>query len=135
MYVHCVVDMSLGLCVEWAKSRARAFRWKEELMLISEEMRRSVEFCRTMARIWDSRKDLRSKDLRIESHILEGIRAYAVEQAETERKRASIWTADWLSLQERGREVLDKSLKEIEEDIALTTIVVPEMDPLDLDVD
>ena len=49
--------------------------------------------------------------------------------------RASTWTADWLSLQERGRAVLEKSLKEIEEDIALTTIVVPEMDPLDLDVE
>ena len=83
----CCIDVSLGLCVEWAKSRARAFRWKEELMLISEEMRRSVEFSRTMARIWDNRKNLR-KDLLIDSHILEGIRAYTVEQAETERKRA-----------------------------------------------
>jgi hypothetical protein len=120
--------------VEWAKARARAFRWKEEVMLISEEMRRSVEFCRTMAKIWDARKDSR-KDLPADSHIYEGIRAYAIEQADTERKRAATWMADWLKLQERAREVLDKSLKEIEEDIALTTIIVPEMDPLDLDVD
>ena len=36
--------MESDLRVEWLKCRARASRWKEEIQLVEEEMRRSLEF-------------------------------------------------------------------------------------------
>ena len=31
-------EFNESMCVEWAKARARMMRWKEELMLVQEEM-------------------------------------------------------------------------------------------------
>ncbi|KAJ7885141.1 hypothetical protein B0H14DRAFT_2564086 [Mycena olivaceomarginata] len=41
--------------IEWTKARARADRWREELILLEEEMRRVLEFCGWKARWWDER--------------------------------------------------------------------------------
>ncbi|KAF7367949.1 hypothetical protein MSAN_00860000 [Mycena sanguinolenta] len=38
--------------VEWMKAHARADRWREELILVEEEMRRVLEFCAWKARWW-----------------------------------------------------------------------------------
>ena len=35
--------------VEWAKSRARMMRWKEELLIVQEEMRRVLVYLRWRA--------------------------------------------------------------------------------------
>jgi hypothetical protein len=35
----------LALRVEWAKAKARAARWEEEVVLLDEEMRRVIQFC------------------------------------------------------------------------------------------
>lgn len=42
----------LGLRVEWAKSRARALRWIEELTLLREEMRRVLTYFQWKAQWW-----------------------------------------------------------------------------------
>ncbi|KAF7303547.1 hypothetical protein MIND_00583900 [Mycena indigotica] len=41
-----------SLRVEWAKARARAKRWAEEVELLQEEMRRVLEFCSWRAGRW-----------------------------------------------------------------------------------
>ncbi|KAJ7601666.1 hypothetical protein DFH06DRAFT_939375, partial [Mycena polygramma] len=41
--------------VEWMRARARAERWREEVILVEEEMRRVLEFCRWKAQWWKDR--------------------------------------------------------------------------------
>ncbi|KAG2122912.1 hypothetical protein DEU56DRAFT_873540 [Suillus clintonianus] len=53
-----------GLWVEWCKARARMMRWKEEIELLREEMRRVLQFLQWHA-LW------------------EGVVAYATRQAQT----------------------------------------------------
>jgi hypothetical protein len=43
---------TLGVRVEWLKLRARAARWREEILLLEEEMRRAIEFCDWKQRWW-----------------------------------------------------------------------------------
>ena len=38
--------------VEWSKSKARAERWREEVILLSEEMRRVLVYFEWKARWW-----------------------------------------------------------------------------------
>jgi len=68
---------------EWAKSRARANRSSEEVMMVREEMRRLVEFLMWMARVWSERQ---SKRVVGDKALAEGLVAYAVEQAALQRR-------------------------------------------------
>jgi hypothetical protein len=122
-----------GLRAEWAKARARALRWKEEVVLLEEEMRRSIQFCRTMVSRWKTRKEQQRSQVPL--HVAEGMKAYAIEQMETEELRGNTWAAAWMDIRARAQVVLKKSLREEgEEDISdLPDIVVPDVDPLDID--
>lgn len=74
-------ELDESLRVEWAKSRARLERWKEELLLVQEEMRRAVEYLRWESDWWRQRAEMvawKSPD------IAHGITAYA-------------WKQSWLS--------------------------------------
>ncbi|KAF8059257.1 hypothetical protein FPV67DRAFT_1395314, partial [Lyophyllum atratum] len=42
-----------GIRLEWVKARARADRWREEVMLLEEEMRRVLEYCEWRASWWE----------------------------------------------------------------------------------
>jgi len=79
--------------VEWAKSRARANRAKEEVLLLKEEMRRVVEFLKWKAEWWMSRVGHRSAD----SGLAEGLLAYAHKQTLLQKGLSqhfqSIWKA------------------------------------------
>ncbi|KAK6977540.1 CxC2 domain-containing protein [Favolaschia claudopus] len=44
--------MTEALRIEWAKTRARAWRWTEEVDLLEEEMRRVLEFLKWRAEWW-----------------------------------------------------------------------------------
>ncbi|KAJ7225301.1 hypothetical protein GGX14DRAFT_556103 [Mycena pura] len=46
--------------IEWTKARARADRWREELLYAEEEMRRTLEFGTWKAGWWDKRRQARS---------------------------------------------------------------------------
>jgi len=82
----------------------------EELQLLEEEMRRAIDFCRWKARWWEIRQDLRLNSLA--PHVAEGIRAYALEQADVERKRALDWTVKWSKIRTRANDVLETHLCE-----------------------
>jgi hypothetical protein len=65
------------LRTEWAKSRARVTRCKEEVMLLKEEMRRVLAFLNWKLRWWQEREEKRKN---VDSALLEGLRAYATKQ-------------------------------------------------------
>jgi hypothetical protein len=45
-------QLGTGVRIEWAKSRARCHRWREELELLEEEMRRIILYCECQSRWW-----------------------------------------------------------------------------------
>ncbi|KAK7032404.1 hypothetical protein VNI00_013152 [Paramarasmius palmivorus] len=108
-------EIEASLKVEWCKARARARRSREELLLVEEEMRRSIAFCYSQSQWWLSQMD-RRKD--IDPPLTEGLNAYAIEQTFTERRRAELWTKKWHDVRIRAREVLE-SLKEGHEELAV----------------
>jgi hypothetical protein len=77
---------STALRVEWAKCRARRNRWIEEVLLIQEEMRRTIAFCEYKAEQWTEHVTARPG---LQLDILDGVRAYAHYQAAIQRNRAA----------------------------------------------
>lgn len=108
-FIDSISYNTLVLRVEWAKSRARAARWKEELELLEEEMRRSIEFCRWRARWWTEQIGKRQD---VSAPLLDGLTAYVHEQAEAEITRAEQWDEAWKAIRARAKHVLTHQLKE-----------------------
>jgi hypothetical protein len=74
--------ISTALRIEWARSRARAMRWSEELRLLKEEMRRVLAFLEWDAGVWRSRaRDVGSVWIGISEAQSEGLKGYALRQA------------------------------------------------------
>jgi hypothetical protein len=71
-------DVDANLRVEWAKSRARAACWSEEVSLLDEEMWHVIEFEEWRASWWRMQAHLRSCEPEDLSH---GLIAYAERQA------------------------------------------------------
>ncbi|KII88031.1 hypothetical protein PLICRDRAFT_112159, partial [Plicaturopsis crispa FD-325 SS-3] len=92
-----------ALRVEWAKAKARAERWHEEVVLLDEEMRRVLVYGRWKAEWWESRA-ARREDASPE--LAEGLRSYCAENAWKERRLASIFEGKWASIRERARAVI-----------------------------
>lgn len=63
---------------EYLKARARKHRWTEEVMLLSEEMRRVLRFLESRSRWWHDRQ-MQWDDL--DAEVADGLRAYAFRQA------------------------------------------------------
>ncbi|KAL0576618.1 hypothetical protein V5O48_005376 [Marasmius crinis-equi] len=86
------VDDSELLRAEWCRSRARKMRAEEEVMLVREEMRRTLQYLEWAAQQWESRKD--SGEV-VKRALKEGRAAFAVEQAAIQRglrdKFARMW--------------------------------------------
>jgi hypothetical protein len=100
------------LCVEWLKCRARATRWKEEIELLEEEMRRAIQFCAWKANWWEEQAGRRTL---VSAHLAEGIAAYAAENATAERRRLLSWLSHWEAVRQRARLVLENHLSGNEE--------------------
>jgi hypothetical protein len=82
----------LGLRVEWAKARARALRWGEEVELLDEEMRRILCFFDWRSAWWMKLGTARPN---CEVHLSEGLTAYAEKQAHIQREMASRFADQW----------------------------------------
>jgi hypothetical protein len=65
--------------LEWSKSYARSKRWEEEVELLKEEMRRTLEFFKWKSTLWSS-KELKI-DPSLSPALREGLIAYALRQA------------------------------------------------------
>ncbi|KAJ6517927.1 hypothetical protein C8R47DRAFT_959948, partial [Mycena vitilis] len=68
------------LRIEWAKTRAKAMRYREEVDLLEEEMRRVLQFQEWRAAWWKGLVGLRA-DLQPDAALREGHAAYAWKQA------------------------------------------------------
>ena len=79
--------------VEWVKSRARMMRWKEELLLVQEEMRRVLVYLKWRADWWWERTSLR---LHSDESIVSGISGYAHKQAAICSRMAKKCACYWL---------------------------------------
>jgi hypothetical protein len=77
MYI-LLMQIFLALRIEWCRSRARAMRWSEEVLLLREEMRRVVAFLQWNGEWWEERQDV-LQGLEMEHN--EGVIAYARKQA------------------------------------------------------
>lgn len=80
------------LCSEWARSRARVRRSKEEVSLVLEEMRRVLKFLEWKAAQWDSRQETARL---VSRELNEGIIAYAAEQAALQRIFLALFKVLW----------------------------------------
>ncbi|KAK7022232.1 CxC2 domain-containing protein [Favolaschia claudopus] len=94
-----------SLRVEWAKTRARAHRWREEVDLLEEEMRRILVFLDWKAGWW---RGLQGRDDITEAGLKEGLAAYMERQAciqeAMKRRFESDWAdvAQWISMGREG---------------------------------
>ncbi|THU81370.1 hypothetical protein K435DRAFT_873405 [Dendrothele bispora CBS 962.96] len=81
---------------EWCRSRARARRATEEVMLLKEEMKRTILFLEWKEKWWLKKKTARDMETELEYGICEGLGAYAAKQATLYRGLAlsfhSIWS-------------------------------------------
>lgn len=88
------------LRVEWAKARARAMRWAEEVDLLLEEMRRTLAFLEWKASWWRGQKTRRSNEPAALAH---GLSAYAERQAALHEQIAASHARYWLpALNKKG---------------------------------
>jgi hypothetical protein len=86
--------------VEWAKARARMTRWKEELLIVQEEMRRVIAYHGWKAAWWQDQGALRSHG---DATILSGLSAYANKQAAICTRMAEQCALYWLPyIKEKG---------------------------------
>lgn len=95
-----------ALRVEWCKAYSRANRWREELVIVEEEMRRTIAFGRFAEKQWMERAEARTvmlgKGTPIEPEVLEGVSAYALEQADRERRTYVMLEVGWAPLRAKA---------------------------------
>ncbi|KAK7024290.1 hypothetical protein VNI00_016414 [Paramarasmius palmivorus] len=77
--------------LEWMKARARDLRWKEEVLLLEEEMRRVLVTLEYEAKEWLAR--VATEDLT--GPLGEGVTAYALRQAAIRRGLAAKFRSMW----------------------------------------
>lgn len=80
------------MCVEWAKTQARANHWQEEVLLVQEEMRRVIAFLDWKATWWRSQGHCR---LDVRDDIKAGLAAYAARQSYLMQHLAETFAALW----------------------------------------
>ncbi|KAJ7170448.1 hypothetical protein C8R43DRAFT_876075, partial [Mycena crocata] len=97
-------DLVDALRVEWCKAYSRTKRWHEDIVLVDEEMCRTIEFGAWSACQWRIRAEARSRDMTPE--LNEGLRAYTLEHVEHDECTCLQLAAQWNGLRESGREYL-----------------------------
>jgi hypothetical protein len=81
-------------------------RWHEDVVLVEEEMRRTIEYGYWSSGEWVRRATLRAGSLDVSSELEEGLVAYAGEQAARELTTCMRLTSQWSAIRERGRAYL-----------------------------
>lgn len=91
-----LVSFTTALRVEWAKAKARAARWAEQVRLVDEEMRRVISATQYIAKEWNLRRSQRQSQAgTMDSDLDEGLAAYADEHCDLETARAAAFEAKW----------------------------------------
>jgi hypothetical protein len=81
---------------EWCRSRARAKRATEEVMLLKEEMQRTIRYLEWKEKQWGGSGDKRNREEGIEPGVLEGLSAYASKQVSLYRHLAIAFRSIWM---------------------------------------
>ncbi|KAF7364230.1 hypothetical protein MSAN_01082600 [Mycena sanguinolenta] len=105
--------MNEAVRIEWAKSRARAKRWAEEVDLLEEEMRRVLAFLRWRSGWWRGMVGQRGLPA---GPQLEGETAYALRQAGIQADMADEFAKEWKDLAVLIRQGRDGTLVVAEDD-------------------
>ncbi|KAF7975075.1 hypothetical protein HWV62_10461 [Athelia sp. TMB] len=114
-----------ALRVEWAKCQARAARWHEELMLLKEEMRRVLQFGEWKEQWWKDWIPMREEQ---DEDLMEGLRAYALEHADTECQFRMMLESKWKSIRDRVDIVLGDLAKPIYSETPVNAPLVVDVD-------
>lgn len=88
-------EVNQDMRVEWAQCVARADRWEEEVILLQEEMRRTVEFLEWRSSDWLTKVDLRMGMVTPTVHA--GLAAYARKQSAVFHNLAVQFSQRWRS--------------------------------------
>jgi hypothetical protein len=80
--------------VQWAKTRANAERWKEQLQLVMEEMRRTVASFAWISSSWSDRVGARQAT--VPPRLGEALDAYAIRQARMFSQRRRTFADTWI---------------------------------------
>jgi hypothetical protein len=91
-------EFNQSMRTEWAQTRARMCRWKEELLIIQEEMRRVLAFFGWKSSWWLEQANRR---LNVESSVQSGVVAYAHKQSAYCLRMAARCAEYWLPVMER----------------------------------
>lgn len=74
-------------------------RWREDVVLVEEEMRRTIEYGFWSALEWGKRGTARKE---VSSELTEGLMAYAQEQQDRELRTCTWLTEKWAPIREWG---------------------------------
>ena len=80
--------------VEWAKSRARAHRYIEEIKIVEAEMNRTLRFLATKAWQWTQKAEL-AATLNVGEGVRLGMSAYAMRQADVCKRLGKSFGERW----------------------------------------
>lgn len=87
--------MREGVKVEWAKSRARASRYLEEINIVREEMKRTIRFLRWKSAQWRQRGVAKQNHGPLDEEYSNGLLAYAARQAAICEGQATQFLKKW----------------------------------------
>lgn len=91
--------------MEWARTKARADRWSEEIALLLEEMRRASVYLGVISMQWKDRAEVRISTGSLSLAICDGLRAYGMQQSHLFRQFQESFNKSWepakAKLQER----------------------------------
>ncbi|KAJ7932991.1 hypothetical protein B0H13DRAFT_1856601 [Mycena leptocephala] len=96
-------DLIEALRVEWCKAYAKTSRWHEDIVIVDEEMHRTIEYGAWMAAEWERRASARTA---VSPELAEGLRAYALEHVDREETTCRQLTARWAGLRGRAKDYL-----------------------------
>ncbi|KAF7288903.1 hypothetical protein MIND_01406300 [Mycena indigotica] len=71
-------QLHTSMRVEWCRAMARKTRWNEEVMLLEEEMRRTLRYLEWQAKWWQQQAERRED---VEAELKNGLQAYAYRAA------------------------------------------------------
>lgn len=109
-------------------------RWEEEVILLDEEMCRTLQFCVWKQGWWIQQQDKCALD---ETDTLSlGLKVYSEEQAALEGEIAEVWCTKWALIRERARPIVEGNTSEpVNKDDFEGEIQTLELDLHDSDID
>ncbi|KAF7797969.1 hypothetical protein EIP86_009176 [Pleurotus ostreatoroseus] len=102
-----------ALRVEWAKSLARALRFREEILLIAEEMRRAILYCEIEAFEWIRRAQIIYKSTTLSPEERDALTSYAMERSRQEEALGAKWAAKWQVVRVRASTIRRELLSQL----------------------